>query len=106
MALTAGIAPGQQAAPPTPTGGARAGPKLPDWSLLRGRHMQSPIDEAIRRTLNDLFFPQDAVSVDISQSSSLPFAHELRDMFSLYAEKQVALPPPLCMQNVLMRRSF
>jgi hypothetical protein len=43
----------------------------------------------MRRTLNDLFFPHDAVSVDISMSSSLPFADELREMFALYAEKQV-----------------
>ena len=97
MGTSTGLTPGQTdpkaprpplAAPP-PGGDARSGPKLPNWSLLRGRHLQSPIDEHMRRTLNDLFFPHDAVSVDISMSSSLPFADELREMFALYAEKQV-----------------
>jgi hypothetical protein len=72
-------------------GASSAGPQMPNWSLLRGRTLQSPVDDAIRRLLVDIFFPYDAVSVDISQSSPLPFADELRSMFSVYAEKQVSV---------------
>jgi hypothetical protein len=39
--------------------------------------------------LLDVFFPNDAVSIDISASSPMPFAGELREMFSVYSEKQV-----------------
>ena len=66
-----------------------AGSQIPDWSLLRGRSVQSPIDDDIRRLLLDVFFPNDAVSIDISASSPMPFAGELREMFSVYSEKQV-----------------
>lgn len=66
-----------------------AGSQIPDWSLLCGRSVQSPIDDDIRRLLLDVFFPNDAVSIDISASSPMPFAGELREMFSVYSEKQV-----------------
>ena len=72
-------------------GASHSGPQTPNWSLLRGRVSQSPIDQAIRQRLVEVFFPDDAVSVDISRSSPLPFAEELRDMFSVYAEKQVSV---------------
>jgi hypothetical protein len=64
-------------------------PSPPNWSLLLGRRSQSPVDEAIRRQLSEIFFPNDSVSIDISSSSPLPFAAELRDMFATYAEKEV-----------------
>ena len=70
-------------------GAVRTGLQIPDWSLLSDRSVQSPIDDDIRRLLLDVFFPNDAVSIDISASSPMPFAGELRDMFSVYSEKQV-----------------
>jgi hypothetical protein len=79
-------------APPQGAGRtARSGPEIPKWSLLRGRASRSPIDQAIRQYIGEVFFPDDAVSVDISLSSPFPFADELRNMFSVYAEKQVSV---------------
>ena len=49
----------------------------------------------MRQRLAEIFFPDDAVSVDISSSSPLPFADELRHMFSVYAEKQVSTSPTI-----------
>jgi hypothetical protein len=49
----------------------------------------------MRQRLAEIFFPDDAVSVDISSSSPLPFADELRHMFSVYAEKQVSTFPTI-----------
>ncbi len=94
---------------PVKAGAAGAGPLIPNWSLLRGRAAQSPVDDALRRHLVDIFFPHDAVSVDISPSSPLPFANELRDLFSVYAEKQVSarfLNHGVSSGWGLMRRSF
>jgi hypothetical protein len=84
------LGPSDLNAPRHGAGGDARSPQIPKWSLLRGRSYQSPIDRAMRQSLLDVFFPDDAVSVDISQSSPLPFADELRDLFSVYAEKQAS----------------
>jgi hypothetical protein len=93
MGVTSTLVPLDSSGTSAPVGGAaaRAGLQVPNWRLLRGRAAQSPIDDTIRRQLGDIFFPNDAVSVDISHSSPLPFANELRSMFSVYAEKQVCV---------------
>jgi hypothetical protein len=91
MGVTSTLVPLDSNGTSAPVGAARAGLQVPNWRLLRGRAAQSPIDDTIRRQLGDIFFPNDAVSVDISHSSHLPFANELRSMFSVYAEKQVCV---------------
>jgi hypothetical protein len=86
-----------------PAGAAtRTNLQVPNWRLLRGRAAQSPIDDTIRRHICDIFFPNDAVSVDISHSSPLPFANELRSMFSVYAEKQVCVGETKCIISCIL----
>jgi hypothetical protein len=40
--------------------------------------------------------------VDISHSSPLPFANELRSMFSVYAEKQVCVSETMCVISCIL----
>ena len=86
-----------------PVGAAtRTSLQVPNWRLLRGRAAQSPIDDTIRRHICDIFFPNDAAIVDISHSSPLPFANELRSMFSVYAEKQVCVGETKCIISCIL----